>query len=280
MTSMFIHTITIHHIRRMTSSPITVTWSNILVPYRHPSVTMPIVPMSLGTGASSHLDPALPLDPILRQPPCHPTTTFQHLPTSDSTLSLSPSRSFDSESYSSQSPLSMDDHSLVISPSEMSDQTQFWPSITAPIGQRYALTVPSEAVEFPPISGSGDFFQCRWTDCGIWIASDKEAVRNHLVHTHHVVLRGTAESARCEWVGCSSFLQRNGLVRHFQTHLELRWLCSVCKGAYARQDSVRFHARKVLRCQLAQAISHPSTVAYSARRNEDSTVTLTKILQP
>ncbi|KAG8220505.1 hypothetical protein J3R82DRAFT_3207 [Butyriboletus roseoflavus] len=253
-------------------------------PVPSPVIAMPIVPTSPGAGASSHMDPVLPPHLTLGWSLRHPTATFQHLPSFDSTASLSSSGNFDSELYSSPSPpLSTGNHALAVWPPGMLDQIQIQPYITSPSGLLYTLTVPLEAVEFPPVYGSGEvqFFQCRWANCGIWITSEKEAVKNHLIYTHNVVLKGkSADSARCEWVGCSSSVQRNGLVRHFLSHLGLKWLCSVCSGAYARQDSVGFHSRREPRCEEARAISHPSAVAYSARTNEDNTVTLTKIVQP
>lgn len=248
-----------------------------------PFVAMPSVPTSFGAGTSSHMDPVLPSGPTLGWSPCHPTTAFRYLPLSDPALSLSSSGSFDSKSHPFPSPpLSMSNHVLAVPPSETLGQIQPRPYITTSLGQLYTSTVPLEAVEFPSIPGAGEalFFQCRWVNCGIWITSEKEAVRDHLTRIHNVVLKGkSGDSACCKWLGCSSSLQRNGLVRHFQTHLGLRWLCSVCKTAYTRQDSVGFHARREARCQRAGAISHPSAVAYRARVNGDYTVTLSKILQ-
>ncbi|KAI9573255.1 hypothetical protein HD554DRAFT_2326062 [Boletus coccyginus] len=56
----------------------------------------------------------------------------------------------------------------------------------------YTFTVPSQNVEFPPLSSAkeGPFFLCRWKSCGIWITSDKEAVKDHLARTHGVLFRG------------------------------------------------------------------------------------------
>lgn len=244
------------------------------------SIAMPIVPTFLATGASGHMIPDFPLDPTLGQSPRHPS---QHVSSPDSTGSLSPSRNFDSPLYFSPSPLSMGNHAHIASPPQMLDQVQSQPHMTQSTGQHYSLTVPLEGVEFPPISGSGEvpFFQCRWADCGMWITSEKEAVKDHLICIHNVELKGRpADLESCKWVGCSSSLQRSGLVRHFRTHLGLKWGCSVCKATYTRQDSVGYHARKEPQCEVARAISYPSTAAYSARINEDSTVTLTKMLQP
>ena len=246
-----------------------------------PIIAMPIVPTYLGSGSPSYADPILPLDPTLHSPR-YPTTTCQNVPPPDSTPSLSPSSNFDSELYSSPGPpLSTGNHGLASLPPEMSDQIPPQPIATSSIG--YTFTVPLQNVEFPPFSSAqeGPFYLCRWKSCDVWVTSDKEAVKDHLARTHGVLFRGKmADSACCKWVGCSSSMQKSGLVRHFLTHLGLKWLCSVCKGPYTRPDSVGYHTRKESRCELAHAISSPSPVAYRAKINGDNTVTLIKILQP
>lgn len=249
-----------------------------------PTIAMPMVPTYLDVGAPSYADPILPSVPTLRWSPHDATTAYQHVPPPDSTPSLSPSGSFDSESYSSPSPLlSTDDHSLVaLFPPEMLDPIQPQPITTTSTNQPYTFTVPLQNVEFSPNAGGWHaFFRCRWQNCGIWITPDKEAVKDHLTRIHNVVFKEkSTELTCCNWVGCSSTLQRCGLARHFLAHLGLKWLCSVCNGAYSRPDSVRYHADRQPRCELAQAISIPSPMAYRARINGDATVTLTKILKP
>jgi hypothetical protein len=250
-----------------------------------PTIPMPMVPAYLNVGASGCVDPLLASDPTLRWPPHYATPAYQHVPPPDSTPSLSPPGNFDSESSSSPSPpLSTGNHGLIaLSPPEMLDQIQPQPITTTSTSQLYTFTISLQNIEFPPVFNAGDmqFFQCTWQNCGIWITSDKEAVKDHLTRAHSVVFKGNStESACCEWNGCSTSLQTCGLARHFQTHLSLQWLCSVCKGPYTRPDSVTYHAHRQPRCKLAQAISVPSPMAFRARINGDATVTLTKILQP
>ena len=249
-----------------------------------PIIAMPMVPTYPDVGAPSYVDPTLPSVPTLRWSPHYAAPAYQHSPPPDSTPSLSPSGNFDSGSYSSASPpLSTGNHSLVsLSPPEMSDHIQPQPVTTTSTDQLYTFTIPLQNVEFPPNAGGWhEFFRCCWQNCGIWLTSDKEAVKDHLTRIHGVVFMGkSTELACCEWVGCSSSPQTCGLVRHFLTHLGLQWLCSVCNGAYSRPDSVRDHALRQPRCELAQAISIPSPMAYRARINGDATVTLTKILKP
>ena len=258
------------------------THDNYMIEYlrvTQPTIGAPIVPAYLGLGASSAVDPVLSSDPTLRWSPGYLINTYQHGPSPDSTLSP-----VDSTSYlSPYSPLPSNNHSFVFQPSEMSNQIQPQPITTASVEQPYTLTVPLENIEFPSISGTGEvpFFQCFWENCGIWITSDKEAVKDHLTRIHGVVFNGqTADSACCGWVGCSSSSKKSTLVRHFRSHLGLKWLCSACKGEYARPDSVKWHVRQKPQCQSAQAISYPSAAAYRAIGINGNTVTLTKILQP
>lgn len=264
------------------------TNENYMVEYSRaiPSIAMPMVPTIFGAEVPNYSDPTFPSGPPLLRASRHPSSTFQDLPPSNSAPSLTPSASFGSKPHPSPSPpFPVGSHSPVASRSETSpsDQIQCQPIITAPSDQLYTLTVPLGDVAFFPLIprvGEMPFFRCRWGNCRTWITSDKEAVKDHLTRTHNVVLKNTGDSACCEWVGCSSSTQRSGLVRHFHTHLDLKWLCSVCKKGYARQDSLACHTRREARCELAQAISHPSAAAYRARINENDTVTLTKILQP
>ncbi|KAF8557874.1 hypothetical protein OG21DRAFT_135676 [Imleria badia] len=251
------------------------------------TIGTPIVPTYLGAGASSDVDPVFASDPTLRWSPGYAITAYRHGPQPDSTLNPSPPGNFDSTSYHSphSTPSFSNNHSFASPrpPSEMSNQIPSQPITTASIEQFYTLTVSSGNIEFPYISGAGEmpFFQCFWESCGIWITSDKEAVKDHLARAHGVVFNGqTADSACCKWVGCSSSSQKSTLVRHFRTHLGLKWLCSVCKGEYTRPDSVKWHGRKKPQCQSAQAISYPSAAAYRVNGINGNTVTLTKILQP
>ena len=249
-----------------------------------PIIAMPIVPTYLDVGASSYIDPIFSSDLTSRRSPHYASPAYQHAPPPDSTPGLSPSGNFDFESYSSPSPtLSTGNRSPVSPPPEMSGQIQPQPTTTTSINQPYTFTVSLQDVEFPPTFNAEEesFFQCCWEGCGMWITSSKEAVRNHLGRTHSVVFKGkSTELACCEWDGCSSSTQTSGLVRHVRTHLELKWLCSVCKGVYRRTDTVGHHARREPRCRPVQAISIPSPMAYKARENGDGTVTLTKIVQP
>ena len=249
-----------------------------------PIIAMPIVPTYLDVGASSYVDPIFSSDLTSRRSPHYASPAYQHAPPPDSTPGLSPSGNFDFESYSSPRPtLSTGNRSPVSLPPEVSDQIQPQPTTTTSVDQRYTFTVSLQDVEFPPTFNAEEesFFQCCWEGCRIWITSSKEAVRNHLGRTHSVVFKGkSTELACCEWDGCSSSTQTSGLVRHVRTHLELKWLCSVCKGVYRRTDTVGHHARREPRCRPVQAISIPSPMAYKARKNGDGTVTLTKIVQP
>ncbi|KAN0081637.1 hypothetical protein V8E55_009261 [Tylopilus felleus] len=250
-----------------------------------PAITMPIPPTYLRTGAPSHMNSILPSDTALRWSPRYRTTPYSYVPPPGSPLSPSPPGSFDSGSYSSSSsPCSPDDHSLVTAPFDTSDHIQPQSIITASIDPLYTLRVLLEAVKFPPLPNVGDpsFFRCCWEGCDNWITSEKDAVKDHLTRTHRVVLKGKADdAAHCKWASCASSLQKCGLVRHFQTHLDLQWLCSVCKVAFTRRDSVRAHAARERRCNLAQAISYPSPLAYRVTEiHHNNTVTLIKILQP
>ena len=254
------------------------------LPSPSPSVATPIIPATFSDGVLSYINPIFPSDPVLQCSSPHPANPLEHLFPSNSAPSFTPPRSLD---YSSLSlPFSMTGHIPIISRCETpTDQVRHQSDNTTSfqVEQSYALTVPLETVEFPllPVGSINEmpFFRCEWGDCGIWITSDKEAVKDHLARTHRVALRKTADSVRCDWAGCSSSIQRTGLVRHFNTHLGLKWLCSVCGGAYTRQDSVGCHARREPRCQQAQAISFPSAMSYRARINRNNTVTLTKVLQ-
>lgn len=249
------------------------------------SSAVPIVPTIFSAGVPSYSDPVCSSGPGPRRPSRHCASAFQDLPPFNSLPNLTPSGSFDSEPYYSPSPpFSVGSYSPMVSPPEMpSDHIQHHSVLTTSSNPLYALTVPLEDVEFPPISSVEEisFFRCRWRDCQFWISSDNEAVKNHLTRTHNVVLQKVSERAYCEWVGCSSSPQRSGLVRHFQTHLGLKWLCSVCERAYTRPDCVACHTRRESQCEFAQAISYPSAAEYRAGTiNENMTITLTKILHP
>ena len=238
-------------------------------------ISMLIISMYHGTVASSYVDPTLPSNPGFRQ-------SSHRYPA----MSFSSPAPIDSGSYSPSSPTSSGNHSLVSSPLELPDQIHPQPTTTRLIDELHTLTVSFEVVEFPSISNAGElplFVRCCWDDCKIWITCSKEAIKDYLTRIHNVELkRRTDDSERCKWFGCASSPKRGGLVRHFLTHLGLKWSYSVCERSYARTDSVKSHTRRQPGCQLAQAINIPSSAAYRARINEDSTVTLTKVvaLQP
>ena len=252
---------------------------NYMAEYHHviPStmISMPVVSTYHDANASGYVDPTLPSDPDLRQ-------SSRYYPT----MSFSSPAHIDSGSYSPSSSTSSGNHSLVSPPLELPNQIHPQPTITNLIDELHTLTVSFEVVEFPSISNAGElsfFFRCCWDDCSIWMTCSKEAVKDHLTRIHNVEFKKHTDGPeRCKWAGCSSSPKRSGLVRHFLTHLGLRWSCSVCKRSYTRTDSVKSHTRRELGCQLARAISIPSSAAYRARINEDSTVTLTKVvaLQP
>ncbi|KAG6382132.1 hypothetical protein JVT61DRAFT_775 [Boletus reticuloceps] len=246
-----------------------------------PTIPMPIVRTYTGEGALSYVGPTLSSDPTS---PCYHTTSYQHVSPPDSTFSPSPCGNFDLSSYSStSSPPSSIGQSPVAPLTNMSDQIQPQSITTASFDQEYTITVSLETIAFPPVPNVWElpFFKCCWEDCGIWITCEHDAVKHHLARVHDVALKeNTDDPIRCKWAHCSSSSKRSGMVRHLHTHFRLRWLCSVCSATYTRPDSVRSHASGK-RCEkLAQPISYPSEMAYSARRNGDGTVTLTKIVQP
>ncbi|KAF8845895.1 hypothetical protein BDN67DRAFT_883 [Paxillus ammoniavirescens] len=181
-------------------------------------------------------------------------------------------------SYSNP-PSSSGDDGLSASPTELRNRVP--PQPTAPSIQPLVFTVPLSAVEFPshPSGNDGHFFQCLWNQCGVWITSDKEALKWHFKHRHGVSLNNTSDGTNCEWSGCAVPLQMGNLHRHIEAHLRLQWKCSVCKRQYTRPDSVISHARRHQdRCQLAHPASIPSVMAYRAEINEGGWVTLTKVL--
>jgi hypothetical protein len=214
--------------------------------------------------------------------PLFPEMGFQRSPTAHPSSQLShffPEVDYVGNSLSYSSPPSSSGDGLSASPTEMWNRVP--PQPTAPPVQPLVFTVPLSAVEFPSHpSGSDDhFFQCLWNQCGVWITSDKEALKRHFKYRHGVSLNNTSAGTNCAWFGCAVPLQMGNLHRHIEAHLRLQWKCSVCEKQYTRPDSVISHARRHQdRCQPAHPASIPSVMAYRAEINEGGWVTLTKVL--
>ena len=244
-----------------------------------PAIATPIATGPAFSVRNSHyVKPAFHSGPALLMHSDHPTSPFLNPPSFNPAPSMIPCKGINTESCPSPS-LSF---SSPTSPHPTTTPKQIYPqsNMTVSSDQFYTITVPLEAIEFPPsFTEKTQFLRCHWEDCGVWIVSEGRAIKDHIVSVHKVLKREDG-SYHCEWVDCPKSGEWSGLVRHIQKHLRLRWLCSVCEKSFPRRDCVRGHANKVPRCKAAHPVSYPSKLAYKARNNGDSMVTLTKMLQP
>ena len=232
---------------------------------------------TFGVRNSHYTNPEFCLGPALSQRFGHPTSAFLNPSPFSPVPSMTPRDGFGTEAYPSLSP-------SFFSPTSPHPETilkQIYPSnVTASSDRLYTITVPLEAVKFPPsFTEETPFFRCHWHGCGAWIASEGHAIMDHIKCVHKVV-KGKDGAYCCEWADCLKSGEWNGLVRHIQKHLCLEWLCSMCRKSCTRRDCVRGHTKKVSGCKAAHPVSYPSKLAYKARNNGDGTVTLIKMLQP
>ncbi|KAG9312318.1 hypothetical protein JVU11DRAFT_7633 [Chiua virens] len=172
-------------------------------------IPMPIVPTFPGAGPSNYMDPFLHSGPTRQRSPGRPTTAFKDLSPSDHTLT--PSGSSDSGPISFSSPSSpfsrVGSHSLPVSPSSDSARIQLSLSRSRRLRPLSKLSlsrllVPLAAVEFPPsftlVFGRHTLLPV-WLGetAGIWITSDKDAIKDHLFARSRCGAQGTIVIRLC-----------------------------------------------------------------------------------
>ncbi|KAH7907793.1 hypothetical protein BJ138DRAFT_440647 [Hygrophoropsis aurantiaca] len=88
-------------------------------------------------------------------------------------------------------------------------------------------------------------YKCAWIAvdgqaCVMHFTSDQNSILRHLEERHQVRRSGTT---LCRWGGACrrDAMRHDTIARHIQTHLDIKWACSLCEHTATRRGNVKKH---------------------------------------